>query len=354
MSGSKKKVRVGISVGDYNGIGIEIILKTFNDSRMLDFCTPIIYGSSKVFSFHKKKLELEDIHFNVVKDAAQYNPKKNNLVDCCKDDVKIELGQSTATAGKYAYTSLKKATEDIASNKIDVLVTAPINKNNIQSEEFNFSGHTEYLAHYANEENPLMVMVAGNLRVGLVSGHIPIKQVASTISKDLILKKLDLFTRTLIQDFGIRKPKVAVLGLNPHAGDNGYLGSEEEEIIIPAIQQANSSGILAFGPYPADGLFGSKSLYHFDGILAMYHDQGLSPFKALVFEDGVNYTAGLPIVRTSPDHGVAYDIAGKNQASESSFRQAVYLACDVFKTRRSYKNLVATSLVSQKKPVPES
>ncbi len=342
------KLRVGISIGDINGIGLEVIIKTFLDNRMMEICTPIVYGSSKVTSFHLKALDIQDFSFNVIKKAQDLNPKRANLINLWDEDIDLKLGKSTVTGGEYAFKSLKVAAEDLASGKTDVLITAPINKKNIQSDDFKFAGHTEFLADYANEENPLMILCDGGLRVGLVTGHLPLKDVSEAISKEGIIAKLEVFDKTLRQDFGIEKPKIAVLGLNPHSGDNGLLGTEEQEIISPAIKHAFNMGILAMGPYPADGLFGSSAYQKFDGILAMYHDQGLAPFKAMAFHNGVNYTAGLPIVRTSPDHGVGYDIAGQNKASEQSFRQAVYLACDIYKTRRMNKQLLANSLDNPK------
>ena len=339
-----EKLRVGISIGDINGIGMEVIIKTFIDNRMMDICTPLVYGSSKVASLHLKTLDIQDFSFNVIKKAEDFSPERANLINLWDEDIDMELGESTAKGGEYAFKSLKTAVEDLASGKTDVLITAPINKKNIQSDDFKFAGHTEFLADYANEENPLMILCDGGLRVGLVTGHLPLKDVSGALTKKGIIAKLEVFDKTLRQDFGIEKPKIAVLGLNPHSGDNGLLGSEEQEIISPAIKSAFDKGILAMGPYPADGLFGSSIYQKFDGILAMYHDQGLAPFKAMAFHNGVNYTAGLPIVRTSPDHGVGYDIAGQNKASEQSFRQAVYLACDIYKTRRMNKQLLANSL----------
>ena len=348
-----EKLRVGISIGDINGIGMEVIIKTFLDNRMMEICTPIVYGSSKIASFHRKALDIQDFSFNIINKAEDFNPKRANLINLWDEEIKIELGESTSTGGEYAFKSLKTAVEDLAGGKTDVLITAPINKKNIQSADFNFAGHTEFLADYANEENPLMILCDEGLRVGLVTGHLPLKDVSGALSKELILAKLEVFNKTLKQDFGIEKPKIAVLGLNPHSGDGGLLGTEEQEIISPAIRQAFDAGILAMGPYPADGLFGSSTYQKFDGILAMYHDQGLAPFKAMAFHNGVNFTAGLPIVRTSPDHGVGYDIAGKNLASEQSFRQAVYLACDIYKTRRRNKQLTANSLDAKKEALKE-
>lgn len=344
MSSKNHKPVVGITLGDPNGIGAEIIMKVFSDNRMLDICTPVIYGSAKVILHYKKLLGLNDFSFNQVKKAEQSAAKKVNLLNINVSDFELTPGVSSNEAGQASFNYLKTATEDIASNNIDVMVTCPINKKNIQSEEFKFPGHTEYLADYANEDNPLMVMTTESTRVGLVSIHVPIKDVATQITTDAVINKANAFIKTLIQDFGIAKPKLAILGLNPHAGDNGLLGEEEINIISPAIQYLKEKGNLAFGPFPADGFFGSSNYQKYDGILAMYHDQGLTPFKALTFDEGVNYTAGLPIVRTSPDHGVGYDISGKNLASEKSLRNAIYTACDIFKTRKNHKDLLANQL----------
>jgi len=327
-----KKIKLGISVGDINGIGMEVIIKTFQDSRMLDICIPIVYGSSKVSSFHRKVLQINDFSFNIIKSAKEANLKKPNIIDCWNEDVEITLGQSNEVGGKYALASLEAATEDLKNGDIDALVTAPINKENIQSETFKFPGHTEYLTDKF-EGNSLMLMVNDNLKIGVSTNHIPLSKVANILTADAIFGKLKILNKALIQDFCITSPRIAVLGLNPHAGDNGLIGKEEEDIIIPAIDNAKSIGINTFGPYPADGFFGSGNYQKFDAILAMYHDQGLIPFKALSFGEGTNFTAGLNIIRTSPDHGVAYEIAGQNKAEESSFRQAVYAACDIYKNR---------------------
>ncbi|MEJ6736127.1 MAG: 4-hydroxythreonine-4-phosphate dehydrogenase PdxA [Flavobacteriales bacterium] len=327
-----KKIKLGISVGDINGIGMEVIIKTFQDSRMLDICIPIVYGSSKVSSFHRKVLQINDFSFNIIKSAKEANLKKPNIIDCWNEDVEITLGQSNEVGGKYALASLEAATEGLKNGDIDALVTAPINKENIQSETFKFPGHTEYLTDKF-EGNSLMLMVNDNLKIGVATNHIPLSKVANTLTADTIFGKLKILNKALIQDFCITSPRIAVLGLNPHAGDNGLIGKEEEDIIIPAIDNAKSIGINTFGPYPADGFFGSGNYQKFDAILAMYHDQGLIPFKALSFGEGTNFTAGLNIIRTSPDHGVAYEIAGQNKAEESSFRQAVYAACDIYKNR---------------------
>jgi len=339
-----KKLRVGITCGDINGIGIEIILKALSDSRVYEHCTPIIYASEGLVKQQKHELKLDGFHFHSIDAAENADANKVNVLNVWKDEVKLEFGHSTSAGGEYAFKSLKAAVEDIASTKIDVLVTAPINKKNIQSEEFNFPGHTEFLAAYANEDNPLMILVHNDLRVALVTGHLPLEQVASHITKDLILTKLQVFAKSLTQDFGIHRPKIAVLGLNPHNGDSGLLGEEESRIISPAIEKSKEEGILTFGPFAADGFFGSPNRKNFDGVLAMYHDQGLAPFKALAFEEGVNFTAGLPIVRTSPDHGVAYDIAGKGIASEVSLRQAILTACDIANERTHYREISSNPL----------
>lgn len=328
-----KRIKLGISIGDINGIGLEVIIKTFQDNRMLDFCTPIIYASSKLSSIHRKTLEINDFSFHKISRADEANQKKPNIIECWKNEVEISFGNATEEGGKYALISLEAATNDLLNGKIDALVTAPINKNNIQSEIFDFPGHTEYLTDKFEGES-LMLMTSENLKIGVATNHIPLNNVANTLTSETIFSKLKILNKTLVQDFMITSPRIAVLGLNPHAGDNGLLGKEEEEMIIPAINNAKSVGINAFGPYPADGFFGSGNYKKFDAILGMYHDQGLIPFKSLSFGEGVNYTAGLNVIRTSPDHGVAYEIAGKNQASESSFRAAIYLACDIYKNRK--------------------
>ncbi|MBK9479444.1 MAG: 4-hydroxythreonine-4-phosphate dehydrogenase PdxA [Bacteroidetes bacterium] len=344
MIESDNHVKVGISMGDFNGIGMEVIIKTFMDNRMMQLCTPIVYGASRIASFHRKALGIADFSFNIIREADAANPKMANLINCWDEEIKMELGTSTNLAGEKAIASLELAIADLKSGKIDVLVTAPINKNNVQSANFKFPGHTEYLAEKFDVKDYLMLLVSDDLRIGTVTGHIPLNQVASALSTEKIYTKIKLLNNSLIQDFGIRKPKIAVLGLNPHAGDNGLLGEEETKLIIPAIEKLKSEGIMAIGPYAADGFFGSQVYHQFDGVMAMYHDQGLIPFKAMAFESGVNFTAGLPIIRTSPDHGTGYDIAGKNKASESSFRQAVYLACDLFHQRKQQAGLVANPL----------
>ncbi|GGI49621.1 4-hydroxythreonine-4-phosphate dehydrogenase [Mucilaginibacter galii] len=334
-----EKLKIGISIGDVNGIGMEVIIKTLADARIYEYCTPIVYGHTKVASFHRRTVQVHDLNFNVIESAADAHHKKANMINCWEEDVKIELGLSTPTGGKYAFMSLQRATDDLVAGEIDALVTAPINKDNIQNEEFKFPGHTEYLQERANSPEVLMFLVSETLKVGVVTGHIPVSQIAQSLTADKIVAKLKLMNTSLKQDFWIRKPKIAVLGLNPHAGDNGLIGSEEKEIIIPALEAARDNGIMAFGPYPADGFFANGTYMQFDAVLAMYHDQGLIPFKQISFESGVNYTAGLSFVRTSPDHGTAYDIAGKNKASEVSFREAMFEAIHIVKHRRETAEL---------------
>lgn len=341
-------IKVGITVGDINGIGVEVILKTLQDNRIYNDITPVIYGSSKVISYHKKALDYKDIPYQKIKDNTILEPKHLYIKNCWEEDVKINLGEETLDGGKYAIEALKQATEDLASNKIDVLVTSPINKNNVQGNDFNFPGHTEYLAKFANVDDVLMLMVADRIKVAVVTGHIPLKEVSKHLTKDKIKKALKLLSNSLKRDFAISNAKIAVLGLNPHAGEKGLLGKEENETISPAINEAKKDGILAFGPFSADGFFGSGNYIKYDAVLAMYHDQGLIPFKCLSFGEGVNYTAGLPIVRTSPDHGTAYNLVGKNEASENSFRNAIYTAVDIFKTRRIEKEISANPLQRQK------
>lgn len=345
MSRTNQSVKVGISVGDINGVGMEVIMKTLKDNRVLENITAVVYGSGRLASYYKKALGYDQFNFIKTKSIEEAKFNKANLVSVWEDEVNITMGVSTEEGGAYALKSLEAATADLAAGKIDVLVTAPINKNNIQSKGFNFPGHTEYLTKYANAEESLMLMVDENLRVGVATNHIPLKDVANFLTKELIITKVELMASSLERDFGINTPRIAVLGLNPHAGDNGLLGEEEEEIIIPALEALNANGIMAYGPYPADGLFGSGNYTKFDGILAMYHDQGLVPFKALSGGNGVNFTAGLPIVRTSPDHGTAFDIVGKDIASEVSFRKAMFTAVDIFNNRKEFKEMTANPLV---------
>ncbi|MBL4648155.1 MAG: 4-hydroxythreonine-4-phosphate dehydrogenase PdxA [Aureispira sp.] len=341
---TNKKLKIGISIGDINGIGLEVILKTLADKRILDWCVPVLYGSTKVASYHKNIIKVKDLTLHNINDIHGLNEAAVNVINCWIENVKITLGKCTAEGGKYATFSLEQATEDLLAGHLDALVTAPINKKAMQLSGFEYPGHTEYLTSKSQAKENLMLMVNEDLRVGLVTNHLPISQVASTITTELVLKKIELMNNSLKMDFGIDKPAIAVLGLNPHAGDGGVLGSEEIDIILPAIELAKRKGILAIGPYAADGLFGSGNFANFDGILAMYHDQGLVPFKALSFGSGVNFTAGLPIIRTSPDHGTGFDIAGKNTADFSSFRQALYLAMDIARQRAEYLEMTDNPL----------
>ena len=345
----ERLIRVGITHGDINGIGYEVILKTFSDTRMVELCTPVIYGSSKVAAYHRKVLELPPVNMNIIAQAEEAGSNRVNIINCIEDDAKVELSHSTAVAGEAAFKALEAATVDLKRGAIDVLLTAPINKHNIQNDTFHFPGHTEYFEKNFGGQpgKALMILLNDTLRVALVTGHLPLSQVASSIRQEDIVSKLRTFNQSLKQDFGIVKPRIAVLALNPHAGDAGLLGGEEETIIIPAMREAESRGVMSFGPYAADGFFGSRMYEHFDGVLAMYHDQGLAPFKTLAMDDGVNFTAGLPIVRTSPAHGTAYDIAGKNIASEASFRQALYTAIDIYRNRMRYREATANPLRKQ-------
>lgn len=328
-------LRVGITHGDTNGVGYEIILKAFAEQTMFEVCTPVVFGSAKIGSYHRKALGIEtQFHFvNSAKDAVD---GRLNLVNCFDNDVNVEFGRTSQEAGRAAYWALEAATEALKNGEIDVLVTAPICKNAIQSPDFNFAGHTEYLANRIGEGNePLMVLANDVMRVALVTTHLPISEVAAAITKENVAKKIRQLNKSLQHDFLISAPRIAVLGLNPHNGDDGVMGHEEKEAIAPAVQEAVEQGIQCFGPYPADGFFGAGMFSHFDAVLAMYHDQGLAPFKALSMDNGVNITAGLPYVRTSPDHGTAFDIAGCNKASETSFRQAIYTAIDIHRNRKA-------------------
>ncbi|MBM1105098.1 4-hydroxythreonine-4-phosphate dehydrogenase PdxA [Aurantibacter crassamenti] len=341
-----KNIKLGISIGDLNGIGCEVILKTFADSRMLEFCTPIIFASNKTVSFQKNKLDIQ-INFNGIPDATKALDGKVNVVNVWKDIPKIEFGQATQDAGKYAILSLKAAVEALKNDEIDVLVTAPINKNNIQTEDFNFPGHTDFLAQELEGES-LMFMVTEDLKIGLLTDHVAVKDAPAAINPILIRTKVRTIEKSLQMDFGVRRPKIALLGINPHSGDNGVIGKEDDEILKPVIKEMSDAGHLVYGPYAADSFFGTDNYKNFDAILAAYHDQGLIPFKTLSFGQGVNFTAGLSKVRTSPDHGTAYEIAGKNQADFSSFKEAVFTAISIFKNREEYKELTSNQLQKQK------
>lgn len=332
------KIKVGISIGDLNGIGLEVVLKTFEDSRMFDFCTPVLFGQTKVVSVHKKKADLDQIKLVGINDLSKVAANKINVLSVWKENVDVELGKESAIAGKYAYLSLEAATKALKAKKIDVLVTAPINKNNIQSDAFNFKGHTEYLDEQLEGES-LMILMAEQLKIGLITGHIPISEVAETITPELIQSKVSILHETLKRDFGVAKPKIAVLGLNPHCGDQGVIGTEDDTTIRPTLEEIQATGKLVYGPYAADSFFGAETYKQFDAVLAMYHDQGLGPFKTLSFGMGVNYTAGLDKIRTSPDHGTAYQIAGQNKADHHSFKEAVFTALTVYKNRNKYQEL---------------
>ncbi len=335
-----RKPVVAISHGDINSISYEVILKALCDQRIVELFTPVVYGLSKIFSFHRKTITIPDFQHHTCKRAEPFNVKQVNLVNLSDRDYKVDLGQSTETAGELAVLSINAVLEDLQKGIADVMVTAPINKENVKlALKKPFSGHTEYLAEKMGVSDYLMLMVHNNLRVGVVTGHIPLAEVPKKIHEPLVLRKLSILEQSLQQDFAIRKPKIAVLGLNPHAGDGGLIGNEDETILKPAIEKAQKSGMLVFGPYAADGFFASGQHNHFDGILAMYHDQGLLPFKILALGAGVNFTAGLPFVRTSPAHGTAYDIAGKDLASADSMREAMYVACEIFQNRKLWKEL---------------
>jgi len=332
---AEKPILVGITQGDVNGIGYEVITKALIDTRMLETCTPLVYGNSKVASYYRKTIKnCSDFIFNIVRQPNQAVNHKNNLINVADGEIKVDIGESTEIAGQMSLTALKMATEHILGKQIDVLVTAPINKHNIPADVFSFPGHTEYLAKASNVIDYLMLMVSDNLRIGTITTHCALSAVPSMLSKDLIVKKLRVLNHSLKTDFVCTSPKIAVLSLNPHAGDNAMFGKEEKDIIIPAIEEAFKKDVYAFGPFSADGFFGSGQYTKFDAVLAMYHDQAMLPFKILSYGEGVNFTAGLPFVRTSPAHGTAYEIAGKDIASPNSFRNAVYLACDIFNNRK--------------------
>lgn len=334
---SNEKIIIGITQGDINGIGPEIVMKTLADPLLCEICTPVWFTSQKTVGYFRKNFGMENFNFHPVRDFTQLHSKKPNIFLCYEEEVNIEIGKSTTNGGKYAQISLEAATKALVKGEIHALVTAPINKNNIHSDTFPFAGHTEYLESVAAKKG-LMLLFRDQFRVALVTGHVPVSRIASEISKEKIKDKLEILHRTLIRDFAIRKPKIAVLGLNPHAGDNGTLGKEELEIIKPAIDELHGK-MMVYGPYAADGFFAMESQNKFDAVLAMYHDQGLIPFKAKAFEEGVNFTAGLPFIRTSPDHGTAYDIAGKNIADPTSFQQALFKAIDLYRTRHQQDQL---------------
>ena len=339
-----EKIKIGISIGDINGIGPEVLLKTLSDSRITELCTPVIFGSAKILAYHKNIVKLRSFQFHTLEEGDTPEEGQINVVNCWTDNVRINLGNISEESGKYAYIALEKAVQALKDGYVDALVTAPINKEAMQLANFPHTGHTEYLAEKLGSKENLMMLVHENLRVGLVTNHLPIKEVANALNSQTVLRKLQLMHHSLRADFGLDRPKIAVLGLNPHASDGGNIGTEEQEIILPAIEKAKKEGIMAIGPYPADGFFGSQNYRNFDAILAMYHDQGLVAFKALSFGQGVNFTAGMPFVRTSPDHGTAFNLAGKNVAESDSFRRALYLAIDAYRNRANYEDMHANEM----------
>lgn len=343
-----KKIKVGITHGDFNGIGYEVIIKAFSNPQIIELCTPIIYGSPKVMGYHRKTLDLPSFNYSIINSASEAADNRINIINCIDEEAKVELGKPSQAAGEAAYNALEKATDEYRKGLFDVLLTAPINKESIQSDKFKFPGHTEYLEERLGDgKKAMMILIKEKLRVALVTGHIPISEVASKINKEDLVAKIKAFSQTLSRDFGYQRPRIAVLSLNPHAGDGGVIGREEIESIIPALKETQEQGLLTFGPFAADGFFGAGQFAKFDGILSMFHDQGLVAFKTLAMEEGVNYTAGLPVIRTSPAHGTAYDIAGKNEASEESFLQALYMAIDVYRSRKSYDEARSNPLRKQ-------
>ena len=345
-------MKIGITIGDVNGVGIEVIIKALSNKKMLDLFTPVIYGSAKAISYYKNIVN-SDIHLLSSKSADRVSRNKINVVNCWDDTVNIDVGHATADSGKFAHIALDRAVQDLKAHKVDALVTGPINKHAMDQERFPYAGHTEYLTKMFEKKQSLMLMVSDSLRIGVVTNHIPVREIAGRFDKDVLRAKIKILQKTLKRDFGIEKPTIGVLGLNPHAGDNGLIGKEDEEIIRPVIIELKKKGNLILGPYSADGFFGSSNYKKFDGILACYHDQGLIPFKALTFGSGVNYTAGLPIVRTSPDHGTAYEIAGKGVADESSMRSAIYLAIDIVRNRKLYDESESNAVEKKPKPSEE-
>lgn len=332
MGEQERKPIIGISIGDVNGIGMELIIKSFSDPALLELCTPVVFGSTKAASYHRNAIEMRDFNFNICKDLSSLHPDRANLINIYEEEVKIEFGQISKEAGDLALASLDAACQAIEEGKIDAIVTAPIHKKSMQSDSFRFSGHTDYLeARFKSKA--LMMLVSDEMRMALATVHIPLDKVTEALSEDLILNRLQSLAKSLKDDFHLPKGKIAVLALNPHAGDKGVIGKEDDEMVLPAIEKAKEEGIMAFGPFPADSFFGAQMHTKYDAVLAMYHDQGLIPFKALAFGEGVNYSAGLPIIRTSPDHGTAFDIAGEGKAEPSSFRQSLYLAIDLIRNR---------------------
>ena len=340
----KEKIKIGISHGDVNGISYELIIKTLMDTRMSEICTPVIFGSPKVVAYHRKALGIENFAPISIYSPNEAKGNKVYVVNCVDDNIRVELGKVTESAGIASYHALKAATDALEAGNIDAMVTGPVSKQNIRHADFSYSGHTEYLQARFHTDEVIMLMVSDLMKVGLVTGHIPLSQSDSMITTELIVMKLKVLSQSLLIDFGIRNPRIAVLGLNPHAGEEGLLGGKEKEVIIPALEEAKKMKISAFGPFPADGFFGAGKFMHFDAVLAMYHDQGLIPFKAMNHETGVNFTAGLPVVRTSPAHGTAFELAGKNEASIGSFRNAIYTAIDVVRNRADYREITKDPL----------
>lgn len=344
----ENKIKVGITHGDINSISYEVILKALEDARMLELCDIVVYGSAKLASAHRKAMNLPEVKFNIIKSASDLRQDLCNIINVVPEDTRLDIGQTTDVAGQAAFAALERAVADLSNGEIDVLVTAPINKQNIHSEAFSFQGHTEYLeASLGQKGDALMVMASENLKVALVTIHLPLEQVTASITRERVEERIIAFDHSLKTDFGIHRPRIAVLSLDPHVGDSGVIGKADDEIVRPAIESAQAKKVLCFGPYPADGFFGSGAYRRFDGVLAMYHDQGLTPFKLIAGESGINFTAGLPFVRTSPDHGTAYDIAGKGVADENSLRAAIYSAVDIFRNRRRHAEAVANPLKKQ-------
>ena len=349
-----RKITIGITQGDTNGIGYEVIIKALSDARILEICTPVVYGSSKFFGMYRKDSpETENINTNVISSAKDAHPKRVNIVNCLPDNLQIEPGQTTADGAKAAILSLEKAVEEIKAGHLDAIVTAPFNKYLVNEETFKYAGHTEYLVSQFGAEDGLMFLCSDQMRVGVATGHIALSKVSQALNPELIVSKLKIMNDSLMKDFNIVKPKLAVLGLNPHSGDKGLMGDEEMNVITPAIKMAQEQGILAYGPYPPDGFFGVNMQYKFDAVLSMYHDQGLIPFKSLAFDSGVNFTAGLPIVRTSPDHGTAFDLAGQNKANPQSMISSIYLAVDVVRNREKYAQMRANPLKVKEFEAPQ-
>ena len=353
---NRKRIKIGITIGDINSISPEIIIKTFKDERMFKYCIPIVYGSSRVLSYHRKVLQEEDFSYNIINSVARAKTDVCNVLNCWTEDVSITIGRPSPDIGQFALRAIESALYDLQEGKIDMILTAPVNKSLLHTEENPFPGHTEYITKKFDGSASMMFLVSNQLRVGLVTNHVAVKDISKYISEKLILKKLRIMEESLKRDFGIVRPKIAVLGLNPHAGDSGLIGKEDEEIIKPTLEKAKEENILVFGPYAADGFFGMGLYRQFDAILAMYHDQGLVPFKTLSFGHGVNFTAGLPIVRTSPDHGTAYDIAGKNMASEESFRESIFLGMDILRNRQNFDEMTSNPLkkVSKTRSYPSN